>query len=104
MKRRAFQMKLKSGFVAEYKKRHDELWPEISAALKEAGVVEYSIFFDEDTSSLFAFQILTDNNTVMTLRDSDIMRKWWIHLADIMEGSPDSSPVTRPLPEVFHLG
>ncbi len=54
MERHAFKMKLKKGFEAEYKKRHDELWPELEKVLKEAGIHEYSIFLDEETDTLFA--------------------------------------------------
>jgi L-rhamnose mutarotase len=103
MKRRAFTMKLKSGCAAEYQRRHDEIWPELAKALKDAGVVEYSIFLDEATSTLFAFQNLAEDNAVAALRDSEIMRKWWGHLGDIMEVSADLSPKSRTLREVFYL-
>ena len=32
-----------------------------------------------------------------------IVQKWWDYMADIMEVNPDNSPVTIPLPEVFHM-
>ena len=44
MKRVAFKMTLKPGCEAEYQKRHDEIWPELSRVLSEAGVSDYSIF------------------------------------------------------------
>lgn len=96
-------MKLKCGFAAEYKKRHDELWPELYKAFKEAGVVDYSIFLDEDTSTLIAFQNLAEDNTTAALRHSELMRKWWNHMADIMEVSADRSPISQTLQEVFYL-
>ena len=46
MKKVAFLMKLKPGFEAEYKKRHDEIWPELSAVLTETGVYDYSIYLE----------------------------------------------------------
>ena len=49
MTRHAFKMKLKPGFEAEYKKRHDAIWPELSQLLTAAGVSDYSIFLDEET-------------------------------------------------------
>jgi L-rhamnose mutarotase len=52
MDRVAFKMKLFPGFEQEYKKRHDAIWPELSALLKETGISEYSIFLDEETNSL----------------------------------------------------
>ena len=103
MKRNAFKMKLKPGKVAEYKKRHDEIWPELAAELRAAGVSDYSIFLDEETLTLFAVQKLTDNNSAAALPDSPIVRKWWDSMAPLMETHPDNSPVAKPLKEVFHL-
>jgi len=60
MIRNAFKMKLSSGDVAEYKRRHDEIWPELVDELRKAGVSDYSIYYDEQTQILFAFQKLTE--------------------------------------------
>jgi L-rhamnose mutarotase len=103
MKRHAFKMKLKPGVVAEYKKRHDEIWPELAAELRAAGVSDYSIFLDEETLTLFAVQKLGDPNTAAGLPNSPIVRKWWDYMAPLMEVQPDHAPVAKPLPEVFHL-
>jgi L-rhamnose mutarotase len=102
MTRFAFKMKLKPGFEAEYKRRHDEIWPELSRTLADAGVSDYSIFLDAGTLTLFAVQKLSDGNTADRLPGDPIVRKWWAHMADIMETNPDNSPVCIPLPEVFH--
>lgn len=93
MLRNAFKMKLKPGFEAEYKKRHDEIWPELAEALREAGVSDYSIFLDEETLTLFAVQKLSHDNTADALPQTDIVKKWWAYMADIMETNPDNSPV-----------
>ena len=103
MQRNAFKMKLKPGVVAEYKKRHDEIWPELKAELKAAGVSDYSIFLDEETLTLFAVQKLGEKNSAAELPDSPIVRKWWSYMAPLMEVHPDNSPITKPLKEVFHL-
>lgn len=103
MKRHAFKMKLKKGFEAEYKKRHDELWPELEKALKEAGIHDYSIFLDEETSTLFAFQKLEQGHTSSQLPGHPVVKKWWQYMADIMDTNPDSSPVSTSLTVVFHL-
>ena len=49
MEKIAFVMQLKPGFEQEYKKRHDELWPELASALTEAGISDYSIFLHPQT-------------------------------------------------------
>lgn len=100
---KAFRMQLKPGFEAEYKKRHDEIWPELSGLLKDAGIMEYYIFLDEQTLALFAFQKLGSNDTTANLPGLPIMKKWWDHMADIMEVNPDNSPKAVPCPEVFRL-
>jgi L-rhamnose mutarotase len=103
MKRNAFVMQLKPGNEAEYKKRHDEIWPELSKELKKAGISDYSIFLDPRTLQLFAVQKLTDNHTADKLPGTAIVKKWWEYMADLMETNPDHSPVALPLMEVFHM-
>ena len=103
MIRHAFTMKLKPGTVAEYKKRHDEIWPELAAELKAAGVSDYSIFLDEATLTLFAVQKLSEPNTAAALPQTAIVRRWWAAMAPLMEVNPDNSPVEGKLHEVFFL-
>lgn len=96
-------MKLKKGFETEYKKRHDDIWPELSSELEKAGISDYSIYLHEEAGLLFAIQKLADDNTSDQLPSRDIMKKWWDYMADIMEVNPDNSPVCIPLQEVFHM-
>ncbi len=103
MKRVAFKMKLKVGHEEEYKKRHDEIWPELEEKLSRAGIYDYSIFLDKETLTLFAVQKLKDKNTVEELPSKEIMKKWWDYMKGIMETNPDNSPVTTSLEEVFHM-
>ena len=103
MQRNAFKMKLKPGVAVEYKKRHDEIWPELSQEIRAAGVSDYSIFLDEETLTLFAVLKLSDGNTAAALPNSPIVRKWWNAMAPLMDVNPDNSPVVKPLKEVFHL-
>ncbi len=95
-------MKLLPGFKDEYKKRHDEIWPELSALLKENGISDYTIFLDEDTNTLFGVQMLSGQSS-QDLGSTDIVKRWWAYMADIMETNPDNSPVSTPLIPVFHL-
>lgn len=103
MEKLAFKMKLKPGFKDEYLKRHNEIWPELSALLKASGISDYSIFFDEETNILFAVQKLDSQTSSQDLGSNPIVKKWWDHMADIMEVNADNSPVTTPLERVFHL-
>jgi L-rhamnose mutarotase len=103
MQRVAFKMKLRPGFEAEYRKRHDEIWPELVKTLGEAGISDYSIFLDPDTLVLFGVQKLSQGATADKLPEKAVMRKWWDHMKDLMETHPDGSPVAKDLIEVFHM-
>ena len=102
MKRTAFKMKLKPGFEAEYKKRHDEIWPDLAKILREAGISDYSIFLDPESLTLFAVHKLAPGNSADDLPQNPVVQKWWAFMADIMETHPDHSPVCVSMPEVFH--
>jgi len=99
----AFKMKVTPGAIEEYKKRHDELWPELHKLLKDAGISEYSIFFDEETHTLFAFQKQAGEQGSQDLGTTEIVQKWWKFMADIMETNHDNSPVSSTLEEVFYM-
>jgi L-rhamnose mutarotase len=99
----AFRMKLKPGNTAEYKRRHDEIWPELSQLLREAGVYDYSIFLDEETLHLFAVLKLKADNTRDTLPQHPVMRRWWDYMKDLMYTDRDGRPDEWPLKPVFHL-
>lgn len=103
MQRLAFKMKLNEGEKAAYKERHNQLWPELKTLLKANGVSEYSIFLDEETNTLFAFQKVTGYGGSQDLTNNTIVKKWWDFMADIMEVNPDNSPISIPLEEVFYM-
>ena len=99
----AFKMQLFPGFVAEYRKRHDEIWPELVALLKEAGISDYSIFLDRETCSLFAVLRRSTDHAMDRLPRTEIMQRWWGMMSDVMAANPDGSPVSTPLEPMFHL-
>jgi L-rhamnose mutarotase len=103
MKRLAFKMKLHPGKKDEYKKRHDEIWPELVQLLKDSTIQDYSIFLDEETNILFGVLKVDDQQKLDALPSQPVMQKWWTYMRDIMETNPDNSPVSIPLNEVFYL-
>ena len=103
MKRLAFKMHLNEGQKAEYIKRHNEIWPELKMLLKEAGISEYSIFLDEETNTLFAFQKVSGEGGSQDLGKTEIVQRWWKFMAGIMKTNPDNSPVSKELEEVFYM-
>ena len=102
MEKLAFTMQLRPGVAAEYQRRHDEIWPELAAALHAAGIRDYSIFLDEVSGRLFAVQKREPGHSADALPGLPIMQRWWAYMADLMETNPDKSPVVTPLTRVFH--
>lgn len=99
----AFTMKLNPGMRDEYRKRHDDIWPELVALLKEAGVRDYSIHLDEETGTLFGVLWRRKDHTMSTLPEHPVMKRWWAHMADIMQTHSDKSPVQKSLLTVFQM-
>jgi L-rhamnose mutarotase len=99
----AFRMKLKPGATAEYKRRHDEIWPELKQLLIEAGIHYYSIFLDEEDMHLFAVLKLKEIHKRDLLPGHPVMRRWWDYMRDLMYTQPDGRPIEWPLTPVFHL-
>ena len=99
----AFRMTLYPGFAAEYEKRHDEIFPELAQALKDAGVSDYTIWHDPESNHLFGILTRTDNHTMDALPDTEIVKRWWAHMADVMETDANNVPTQIPLKQVFFL-
>lgn len=103
MARRAFKMQLHRGFEEEYKRRHDDLWPELKQLLKQNGIRDYSIYLDEETNTLFGVMEVENPELLEKMAENPVMKKWWAYMKDIMDANPDNSPVSTPLREVFYL-
>ena len=99
----AFRMQLKPGRVDEYRRRHDELWPELAETLSDAGIYDYSIFLDPATLQLFAVLKLAPGHRRDELPDHPVMKRWWLYMAELMETDPDLRPREWPLVPMFHL-
>jgi L-rhamnose mutarotase len=96
-------MHLHPGKAEEYKRRHDELWPDLAELLLETGIHRYSIFLDEDTNTLFGVLDIDDPTALQGLPKHPVMQRWWAYMSDIMTTNADNSPVSIPLKEVFFL-
>lgn len=103
MEKFAFKMRLRPGQEEEYRRRHDEISQELVDLLRESGVSDYSIHYDEETGALFGVLWRKQNHTMEDLPSSPVMQKWWAHMADIMETMPDNEPVATPLETLFHM-
>ncbi|MCZ0963287.1 L-rhamnose mutarotase [Paracoccus benzoatiresistens] len=103
MQKYAFRMMLNPGMAEEYRRRHDAIWPELVALLKEAGVRDYSIHLDPETNALFGVLWRADDHRMDDLPAHPVMQRWWAHMADIMQTHPGNEPVAVPLVPMFHL-
>jgi L-rhamnose mutarotase len=103
MRKHAFKMQLHPGEAEEYRRRHDAIWPELLTLLKSAGISDYSIHLDRETHVLCAVLWQQSDPLMEQLSINPLMRRWWAHMADIMQTNPDGSPVSVPLETVFHM-
>lgn len=103
MPRYAFRMMLNPGAAEEYRRRHDAIWPELVALLRDAGVSDYSIHLDPETNALFGMLTRPEDHGMDDLPAHPVMRRWWAHMADLMQTHPDDAPVAVPLVPMFHL-
>ena len=103
MQKHAFKMRLHQGCEDEYRRRHDEIWPELVALLKDTGISDYSIHLDRETNILFGVLWRSDDHQMDDLPTHYVMKKWWAHMADIMDSHSDNEPVVTDLETVFHM-
>ena len=103
MVRKAFKMFSYPGMAKEYERRHNALWPEMKEMIHAHGGRNYSIYLDKETNVLYGYLEVEDEELWARSADTEINRKWWDYMADIMETNPDNSPVSVDLDLVFHL-
>lgn len=103
MEQIGFRMQMNEGQAQEYRRRHDDIWPELVDLLKDAGIYDYSIFLHEETNSLFAVLRRPHDHTMESLPLDPVMQRWWAYMADIMACNDLNEPIVEPLERVFHL-
>jgi L-rhamnose mutarotase len=103
MIRKAFKMSVHEDQQSEYERRHKPIWRELEEALLAHGVKTYSIYLDPATSELFAYAEIESEERWATVASTDVCRRWWRHMRELMPSNPDDSPVSTELREVFHI-
>ena len=103
MIRKAFRMSVNKGQEAEYERRHNPIWQDLADTLAAHGVRNYSIFLDKETGDLFAYAEIESEERWEAIAGTDVCRRWWRYMRELMPSKPDGEPISRPLPEVFHL-
>jgi len=103
MIRKAFVMSVNAGCEAEYERRHRPIWPELEQTLRDHGARNYSIFLHSQTLQLFAYVEIEDQQRWNAVAATDVCKRWWAHMKEIMPSNPDGSPKALELREVFHM-
>ena len=101
--RKAFRMSVNAGQEAEYERRHNPIWRELEETLVGHGVRTYSIFLDPATRDLFAYAEIDSEERWAAIASTEVCRRWWRHMKEVMPANPDDSPVSSELREVFHI-
>jgi L-rhamnose mutarotase len=99
----AFRMQLRPGAEQEYRRRHDDIWPDLAAELRAAGIHDYRIFLDPENHCLFAVITRARCHRMDELPDKPVLRRWWAIMADLMITEADLSPRVTALKEMFCL-
>ena len=102
--RKAFRMSVNAGQEAEYERRHNPIWRELEETLVGHGVRTYSIFLDPATRDLFGYAEIESEERWAAIASTDVCRRWWRHMKEVMPANADDSPVSSALREVFHIG
>jgi L-rhamnose mutarotase len=87
----------------EYTRRHNPIWAELADVLRQHGVQSYSIYLDPETNDLFAYAEIESDERWAAIAGTEVCRRWWRFMREVMPSNPDDSPVARELREVFHL-
>jgi len=99
----AWVLEVRPGYEEEYKKRHDELWPEMKELIREAGLRNYNIF--RHGLTLFGYFETDDlQKSIDHIGKSEINKKWGEYMTPIMKIDVDTS-INFPflLPLMMHL-
>lgn len=103
MERFCFTFEIKPGTEAEYKRRHDEIWPELVDAIKEAGCSNYSLF-RQGTQIVAYVECEPDAQTAFAkIGATEVNARWADWFEDVIVSLVDEQGNLRRLEEVWHL-
>jgi len=103
MIRKAFLMSVNPDQHVEYERRHNPIWKDLEDVLKAHGAHNYNIFLMPETSQLFAYVEIEDEERWNAVAQTEVCRRWWAFMKDIMPSNPDNSPISVELKSVFYL-
>jgi len=105
VQRVCFLLKVKEDRIAEYKARHESVWPEMLEALRETGWHNYSLFLRDDGLLVGYFETPDLEAALAGMANRAVNERWQNEIAPFfeeLEGQrPDEGLLL--LEEVFHL-
>ena len=101
MKSIGLALKLRPGAYETYKKRHDEIWPEMADALTSCGI-SMVIYRHEDT--LFVHQRAPDEASFEKMGSHPITPRWNEHMAEVLVTDENGAIIFEVLPLAFSFG
>jgi len=106
LKRIVFFLKVKKNRIDEYKKRHQEVWPEMLEALRETGWHNYSLFVREDGLLVGYLETEDFEKALAGMAEREVNARWQKEMAPLFEAldGKKADEAMMPLEEVFHLG
>ena len=99
----AFKMWVNPHDITKYEQRHNPIWKDLEQTLFAHGVTSYSIFLDADDGSLLGYAEIESRAQWDAIAETDVCKRWWKHMKDLMPTNPDNSPKSKELREVFSI-
>ena len=104
IERYAWKATVKDGQLEEYRRRHNNIWPELKALLKSAGIRNYTIW--NVGNELFGYYECEKgiDFAARTQAESEIVDRWNEYMKDVMTMELDPETGAQPkLTQVFYL-
>ena len=98
-----FLMHVRSDALEEYTRRHAEVWPEMRAALSEAGWRNYSLYSTGDGTIIGYCEVDDFQAALDAMQDKEINTRWQAEMASMFEVQTAPDTTLERLTEVFHL-
>ena len=103
MERIAFTLSVPAENLAEYERRHAEIWDELKDAIHQQGGRNYSIFSAPELDLVFGYLEVEDQDAWAAGTTDEVTKRWWKYMSEIMPTHADLSPIQTDLRMVFHL-
>lgn len=105
MQRACFTLQIKPDKIDEYKRLHEDVWPEMLEALTRHGWHNYSLFLKPDGLLIGYCETPDFAAAVAGMQDEHVNQRWQDRVKHLFEALPTDTPdaAMKPLEHVFYL-